>query len=583
MDWTDEELLDLGDLVVHYTGETKLFEEIEVDKNDIHKYKPARSFNMSLPLNMTTSWATSVIQVAERALGGGVRLSLEQLIQCLPVSEDVEEEGMRGVHPRTITSYLLEVGLMEEDDFFGCESINPLYTHRFKPLYPQYPNGGGLMNFVAESDLVFTMVAIDMLKLRFVKDMSNESPLKCGGYSPSVYGVITGYNYDKENMSNSYWEISTFVIPEEELIMHIPMSSNMQNANYAGIAGYAFTLESIPRNTVFSVNEEKYPFIDDIPYFATELVFEENSYPDETYCDLSMFTSLEKVTFKNGAFTNADSFYVSNPYLVSTEMGDDCFNGYYEDPTEEPSEEPTEEVSEDESGRRLASKNNNKGNGKKDDEERRKEKEEKDREWRKRHRGMHIHDGRRLKHFKCGKKSMSRVKKIKIIHISIEFNIELEEGTLQEVEKVEVPKEDKVAVNMTTVNQIIEEVQQNNIIEIEIVIEKIEVTVEELQVVEYPELRIESDEACSSLLETHWESIIIRNNMCNSLQRDLLISNYPKLYYIEIGDGSLMNLNSFVLRNNDKLEKLIIHKGTQDHGCFYNVKSVIISSILTMQ
>ena len=56
-----------------------------------------------------------------------------------------------GVHPKTLMTYLLEEGLMSEDRFIDCESVDANSTYQFgaKFLYPK--NTGGLMNLIAES------------------------------------------------------------------------------------------------------------------------------------------------------------------------------------------------------------------------------------------------------------------------------------------------------------------------------------------------------------------------------------------------------------------------------------------------
>ena len=221
-----------------------------------------------------------------------------------------------------------------------------------------------------------------------------------------------------------------------------------------------------PLITIFIVNHNTYPFYEDIPDYATEIIFEENSYPDESYCDLSIFPNLVKVTFMNGAFANADTLHISNPYLVETNIGDGCFNGLYdateeptsdipfsEEPTDDtlPSEEPTSDIPSEESslepeseipdGRRL-----------KHHEDRYKEKKEKDRLWRKKHpRGMHIHDGRKLKKVKIGKGSMKTTKNIRIIHATVDIKFEVNEGSLNSVEEIAVPTEESVAVNLVSI------------------------------------------------------------------------------------------------------------------------------------
>ena len=54
------------------------------------------------------------------------------------------------------------------------------------------------MNLVAEGKPVFVMLALDLKKLRFVKDNRDYEPLRSGGMQPTMYGIVSGYNSDDE-------------------------------------------------------------------------------------------------------------------------------------------------------------------------------------------------------------------------------------------------------------------------------------------------------------------------------------------------------------------------------------------------
>ena len=68
---------------------------------------------------------------------------------------------------------------------------------------------------------------------------------------------------------------------------------------------------------------------------------------------------------------------------------------------------------------------------------------------------------------------------------------------------------------------------------------------------------------------------------CNEYKDDLVIENYPNLEKIVVKKGSLKNLNSLKICNNEKLKTIEIEDGEEweENGAFYNVKNVIIESI----
>ena len=256
LDWSDEELDSLGNISTKYSGNPNYNDEIEPYEDDyidrrftVNKrdYPELSKYNNPKE-KCSTSWATAAIELAEAALDHKVHLSVRQLFNCLPEREMIN--GCEGVHPKVLMEYLMEVGLVEDEEFQGCDSLKDVKHYYFSPIQPESPNAGGLMNLIAEENRpVFVMVAIDLKKLRFVKDMSNvREGVKCADYQPSLYGLVTGYHYD-ESIENSWWEITTNIIPGEMVIVRIPMSGNMENANYAGIAGYAYGIRRIEEMT----------------------------------------------------------------------------------------------------------------------------------------------------------------------------------------------------------------------------------------------------------------------------------------------------------------------------------------------
>ena len=187
LDWSDEELDGLGELSAKYSGNPSYSNEIKPNENgymDMQFSVNKRSFIELSKYNdpkekCSTSWATATIELAEAALDHKVHLSVRQLFDCLPEKEMIN--GCEGVHPKVLMEYLMEEGLVEDKEFRSCDSLKNVKHYYFSPIQPESPNAGGLMNLIAEENRpVFVMVAIDLKKLRFVKDMpSVREGMKC--------------------------------------------------------------------------------------------------------------------------------------------------------------------------------------------------------------------------------------------------------------------------------------------------------------------------------------------------------------------------------------------------------------------
>ena len=367
------------------------------------------------------------------------------------------------------------------------------------------------------------------------------------------------------------------------------------------------------------MNEEDFPSIENIPDFATELVFEKNSYPNEMYLDLSRFSQLRNVTIEDGAFANADSFYISNPYMTKTVIGNGCFNGKYD------------------SGRRL-------------------EETQADSWYLTHSYGLSIHDGRQLESLNIGVNSMIIIEKIRLIHVKVDMIVQVGTGSLKSITQIEIPVEGSVDEDVETVSQtIVSSIQSGNIE----VTTTITVTVfvpedKEVEVPTYPpieevtdsptqssitnsptqsivtdsptqssitdsptqsiitdsptengtqipsqlpsqplptiiptqplcrgDLIVSSEDDCDKLLEGGWTTITVNEKMCNAMACDMIISNNPCLGEIVVMKNSLMNLTSLTITNNTQLTRIeTIYSGyTTMTGAFSYVKSVMICGI----
>ena len=83
------------------------------------------------------------------------------------------------------------------------------------------------------------------------------------------------------------------------------------------------------------------------------------------------------------------------------------------------------------------------------------------------------------------------------------------------------------------------------------------------------------------------QTLEIGKGCFNEVKDDLVIANYPNLKKIVVKKGSLMNLKSLKICNNEKLKTIEIENGKQweengewySNGAFGNVNNVMIESI----
>ena len=245
-DFDDEDLTGLMDIGTKYSGLGSDAGAVTPTQESFSAVITTRNFcagfeDYSKSNATATSWATAVITAAESAYSKegrkSIKFSLKHLLTCLPLSS--------GLEPNKLTNYdiyrfITESGLMKEDDANLLDSDN-LCTDDVFPKYHfqvtqiDVPNKGGLMNMVAEGDPVVTLLALDLLRLRVTNDVTGDYIYTGAAYDPTLYGVIQGYDADK-------WIVTFNVVPCENIVLQLPVTENDTNANYAGIAGYAFSI-----------------------------------------------------------------------------------------------------------------------------------------------------------------------------------------------------------------------------------------------------------------------------------------------------------------------------------------------------
>lgn len=246
-DFNDDDLLMMMSLTKTYTGDGSYAEPVPVehdgDYENEYLFVPdmcGGNEEFSISNTRPTSWATAVIAAAQTSLnkeGITDELSLPYLEECLVKNMETEDRNVTDV---IIRQFLQDYGLMTKEvyDSIGkeylCEDTSANY--RFTTEALSDINKSGLMNMINKGDPVIVLMALDLNTLKTVHS-DVEHIYKGGAYQPSVYGIAYGYSMD------NYWSVSMNVVPCENIRLHLPMTANETDANYAGIAGFAFSLK----------------------------------------------------------------------------------------------------------------------------------------------------------------------------------------------------------------------------------------------------------------------------------------------------------------------------------------------------
>ncbi|KAK8802894.1 hypothetical protein WA171_006565 [Blastocystis sp. BT1] len=194
----------------------------------------------------STSWISAIQEAAEAAMlrhNQTVHFSFDFIKECAPIDDD----GCNGMHPKDIQHFLSDVGLITEQEYQSVSSHANLCHIRFNHMYRfnmigmEGRNKGGLMNLVSEGYPTLSLIALSINNLRFVPPQSNQHFIGVLN-EPSVMGVVKGYDSQSQH---PYWLVDVSIIPCEPIQLRLPMTSSETNANYGGIAGYAFGIEPL--------------------------------------------------------------------------------------------------------------------------------------------------------------------------------------------------------------------------------------------------------------------------------------------------------------------------------------------------
>lgn len=245
-DFNTDDLKEMMDLAKKYTGQGSSIEPVTVEaqdyeNEDFYVRDLCEGYEyLSTSNSRPFSWATAVIAAAETSLrkeGINDELSLPYLETCLLKNMEVEDRNVTDI---TIQQFLELYGLMPKnlydisDKATVCEKNSNNYFFKTEALNDI--NKSGLMNMIHKGDPVISLMALNLTSLKTIHN-DVENIFKGSAYNPSVFGVVYGYSMD------NYWSVSLNVVPCENIRLHLPMTADEYDANYAGIAGLAFSVK----------------------------------------------------------------------------------------------------------------------------------------------------------------------------------------------------------------------------------------------------------------------------------------------------------------------------------------------------
>ena len=301
------------------------------------------------PQKSSVSWAFAITNSIEYAVK---KMYLEQYGQLVSISLSAQElidcvgkqHGITNNNHALLLSwgfdYVYEHGIAYRQYYpftslnSECHDVDVHYKYHIAGYEKPYVyNKYGLFELLQKGPVAVAL-GLDPEYFQFYQnDRENNLYFDTTFWRPSVYGVVVEFNQYVEDGSNEYSEWPFFTIESrlracDSIFYKLPIRDSTDNSNIANIAEFAIRpVVSDPILTSFICNEQIYPTIESIPTYATELIFEENSYSSIQVLSLARFTQLQSIIVKDGAFKNCYSVTADNSALTTMIIGDHCFKG----------------------------------------------------------------------------------------------------------------------------------------------------------------------------------------------------------------------------------------------------------------
>lgn len=183
-DFDRDDLEAMMNLEMKYSGVYTHFDELDEYKPTFNlEYNPREycsdtTKKYSNPHTINTSWATATIAAAEHLIQE--HLSLDYILECLP--KYARLNAFREVTPRDIIEFISTKGLMCDVDAKShmtnnedlCSFKDGEVVYRFTTGFPETLNQSGLKNLLCSGHPVVILMALDLVRLRTVRSMSDE-------------------------------------------------------------------------------------------------------------------------------------------------------------------------------------------------------------------------------------------------------------------------------------------------------------------------------------------------------------------------------------------------------------------------
>ena len=258
-DYSEAEVEELFSIAPEYSGEATLCEEVLNVKDEVSLQIPEHELKDSLSAvaatekkNCTTSWATQAIRAADFAYeqkGYKEKFSVRYLYQCMTAEYGGEsDDGCNGFTNNEIYAFIEDHGLMMEKDAQDlddlCSRDNEKNNIKFAVQRLTCSNKYTLMDALSQNHAMVVLLALDDNRARHIRDISAEEDAPYTGASeqPSTWAITTGYKLDGEEGT---WSLQSDFALDETVKFKLPIRSNDTNANYAGIAAFAYYLEPL--------------------------------------------------------------------------------------------------------------------------------------------------------------------------------------------------------------------------------------------------------------------------------------------------------------------------------------------------
>ena len=219
--------------------------------------KPQRC-SVSWAFATTTSIEYAIEQLYQKEYGHAIKIALsaQELIDCVGIANGLERENACEAMPLTWAfEYIYTNGIAYRQFYHHTNTVGECKMVRDEEKYfisgyekPSSYNKYGLFQMLERGPVAVSM-GLNIRQFQHYSGLDHElengmNYFNTAYWRPSIYGVIVEYKQYEEENTHEFIQSPYFVIESrlhacDELVYRIPISNNEENANIAGIAGYA--------------------------------------------------------------------------------------------------------------------------------------------------------------------------------------------------------------------------------------------------------------------------------------------------------------------------------------------------------